>query len=187
MPNRNRTPALDPSLLCFDFDCCSENSSAPGLDSALGPQINMTYNGKPFMQKQGPAACPAGAKCCTCLFCEAGGCIYPNSTECWSPGPGQDISTDLPNCLIIGDSVSNQYTPVVTALLNSTCKVQHAPWVGGGSANNADNGLRNLQGEKCRMGIATQHIIHLWLSTVPTQGRKVCCTGCSMLTYVWPR
>ena len=107
----------------------------------------MSYNGKPVMQKQGPAACPAEAKCCTCLFCEAGGCVYPNSTECWSPGPGQDISSDLPNCLIIGDSVSNQYTPVVTSLLNSTCKVQHAPWVGGGSANNAENGLKNLQGK----------------------------------------
>ena len=83
----------------------------------------MTYNGKPVIQKQAPAACPADAKCCTCLFCEAGGCVYPNSTECWSPGPAQDISSSLPNCLIIGDSVSNQYTPVVTALLNATCKV----------------------------------------------------------------
>lgn len=113
---------------------------------AAATQINMTYQGKPVIQHQGPAACPAGAKCCTCLFCEAGGCIYPNSTECWSPGPGQDISSDLPNCLIIGDSVSNQYTPVVAELLNSTCKVQHAPWVGGGSANDASSGLRNLQG-----------------------------------------
>jgi len=50
----------------------------------------------------------------------------------------------MPNCLIIGDSVSNQFTPVVATLLNTTCKVQHAPWVGGGSANNAANGLDNL-------------------------------------------
>ena len=105
----------------------------------------MTYNGHVVTQKQGPSACPANASCCACLFCAANGCKYPGSNECWSPGPGREISASLPNCLVIGDSVSNQYTPHVAALLNDTCLVQHAPWAGGGSANNAQNGLRNLQ------------------------------------------
>ena len=101
-------------------------AAAPLMHQCPTGNINMTYNGKPVIQKQGAAACPAEAKCCTCLFCEAGGCVYPGSTECWSPGPGEDISSTLPNCLIIGDSVSNQYTPVVTRLLNTTCKVAAA-------------------------------------------------------------
>ena len=32
----------------------------------------------------------------------------------------------------------------IAKLLEPTCQVQHAPWVGGGSANNAANGLDNL-------------------------------------------
>lgn len=41
--------------------------------------------------------------------------------------------------------MSDQYTPSVAALLKDVCLVQHAPWVGGGSANNVANGLNNLQ------------------------------------------
>ena len=38
--------------------------------------------------------------------------------------------------LVIGDSVSDQYTPSVAARHKDKCREQHAPWVGGGSANN---------------------------------------------------
>jgi hypothetical protein len=107
-------------------------------------EVNMTYNGRTFSQYQGPAACPANATCCVSLFANSNGCKYPGSDEC-SVGAQGPISEALPNCLVIGDSVSNQYTPHVAALLNTTCMVLHAPWVGGGSANNAANGLRHLQ------------------------------------------
>jgi hypothetical protein len=50
----------------------------------------------------------------------------------------------MPNCLVIGDSVSDQYTPSVATLMKEKCLVQHSPWVGGGSADNAANGLFNL-------------------------------------------
>lgn len=66
------------------------------------------------------------------------------TTTCCAPGAALNISTTLPNCLIIGDSVSDQYTPSVAVLLSKKCLVQHAPWVGGGSADNAANGLFNL-------------------------------------------
>jgi hypothetical protein len=62
--------------------------------------------------------------------------------------------------LIIGDSVSDQYTPSVARILNTTCQVQHAPWVGGGSANDASNGLNNL--ENCRwLRTATRPDLHV--------------------------
>lgn len=97
----------------------------------------------------GPAACPNDAQCCTHMYYQSAGCIFPeHPTECCSPGPPLEPSTTMPNCLIIGDSVSEQYTPAVAKLLNTTCMVQHAPHVGGGSANDASTGLFNLQ--KCR-------------------------------------
>eukprot|EP01052_Picozoa_sp_SAG31_P051393 SAG31_NODE_12184_length_960_cov_2.041812_1_plen_210_part_10 len=115
-----------------------------GLHQCPTGKVNMTYNGRQFVQNQGPAACPVNATCCVSMFAESNGCKYPGSNECWMGAQGP-ISTTLPNCLVIGDSVSNQYTPHVAMLLNSTCKVLHAPWVGGGSANNAATGMRNLQ------------------------------------------
>jgi hypothetical protein len=93
----------------------------------------------------GHSACPINATCCVHPYFKANGCIYAGTTECCSPGPPLEPSTTLPNCLIIGDSVSEQYTPHVASLLKTTCQVQHAPWVGGGSANNAYNGMHNLQ------------------------------------------
>lgn len=36
--------------------------------------------------------------------------------------------------IVIGDSVSIGYTPVVAQMLNTTIFVQHSPWAGGGGA-----------------------------------------------------
>ena len=93
----------------------------------------------------GRSACPLNATCCVEQYFGANGCIFAGTEKCCAPGPPLELSTTLPNCLVIGDSVSDQYTPPVAKLLNATCQVQHAPWVGGGSANNAANGLYNLQ------------------------------------------
>lgn len=94
------------------------------------------------------SACFADETCCTHQYYGAEGCdvaLGGGVTTCCAPGPALPVSSTLPNCLIIGDSVSDQYTPSVAKLMNGVCKVQHAPWVGGGSANDARNGLFNLQ------------------------------------------
>ena len=99
----------------------------------------------------GNANCFFNETCCTEQYFGASGCevLLPNNqTTCCAPGPPLNISTTLPNCLVIGDSVSDQYTPSVASLMNATCLVQHAPWVGGGSANDVANGLFNLM--NCR-------------------------------------
>lgn len=99
----------------------------------------------------GHANCFANETCCVEQYFGASGCevaLPTGGTTCCAPGPPLNISTTLPNCLIIGDSVSDQYTPSVAQLMNSTCLVQHSPWVGGGSANDVANGLFNL--EYCR-------------------------------------
>jgi hypothetical protein len=126
------------SALVFSLLVCSLSSSAlaaaPGLKDC---PTNATCPGH--------SACPLNATCCVHEYFGAAGCRFAENPElCCSPGPALEPSTTLPNCLIIGDSVSKQYTPSVAKLLSTTCKVQHAPWVGGGSANNALNGLNNL-------------------------------------------
>jgi hypothetical protein len=101
----------------------------------------------PTNVSRGNANCLANETCCTAQYFGASGCevmLPSGKTTCCAPGPALNISTTLPNCLIIGDSVSDQYTPSVALLLNKICLVQHAPWVGGGSADNAANGLFNL-------------------------------------------
>jgi len=108
-------------------------TAAPGLQDC------------PTNSSLGPSACPVNATCCVAQYFGAYGCQYPDTDFCCSPGPPLEPSTTLPNCLIIGDSVSVQYTPSVTELLKDVCQVQHAPWVGGGSANDAATGLFHLQ------------------------------------------
>ena len=101
----------------------------------------------PTNTSKGNANCFANETCCTAMYFGASGCEVqlPNGgSYCCAPGPPLPISTTLPNCLVIGDSVSDQYTPSVASLLKDKCLVQHAPWVGGGSADNVANGLFNL-------------------------------------------
>ncbi len=101
----------------------------------------------PTNTSRGNANCFASEACCTAMYFGASGCEVPlptGGTYCCAPGPPLNVSTTLPNCLVIGDSVSDQYTPSVASLLEGKCQVQHAPWVGGGSADNVANGLFNL-------------------------------------------
>ena len=62
------------------------------------------------------------------------------NNTCCKPGPPNPPSHNLPNCLILGDSVSIGYTSVVTDILKSTCQVQHGPWdvADGGAGSTAE-------------------------------------------------
>jgi hypothetical protein len=69
------------------------------------------------------------------------GCMALSSHRvCCKPGPKDPPSEDLPNCLIIGDSVSLGYTAGVAYRLRGKCKVQHGPWSSGGGAENVRYG-----------------------------------------------
>jgi hypothetical protein len=53
----------------------------------------------------------------------------PSPTQsCCMPGPKLEPSTTLPNCMVLGDSVSIGYTGVAAKLLADVCQLQHAPW-----------------------------------------------------------
>eukprot|EP01045_Picozoa_sp_COSAG04_P005481 COSAG04_NODE_255_length_18797_cov_46.325968_7_plen_201_part_00 len=86
-------------------------------------------------------------ECCTHSFYSDGGPTVAGwgcklaSGACCSPGAKEPPSTTLPNCLVIGDSVSEGYIGHVASLLRTKCKVQHGPWCGGGSAGNVAGAL----------------------------------------------
>jgi hypothetical protein len=108
--------------------------------------------------------CPAANSCCAQPYSPSKfGCRASNSQNvsegcgdsvaaevCCKPGPGQPASTSLPNCLVIGDSVSIGYTDMggiqrVQSHLKGACQVQHGPWdVSDGGAGSTALGVTCL-------------------------------------------
>ena len=88
--------------------------------------------------------CPSIAQCCFNRYSPSNLGCHPSKdygtnisqgcgdnqpvNQCCKPGPAKPMSTKLPNCIILGDSVSIGYNGIVTELLAKECQVQHAPW-----------------------------------------------------------
>jgi hypothetical protein len=77
--------------------------------------------------------CLSAAQCCKQQWSPTTfGCSVPATGglpgTCCKPGVQFAGSTTVPNCLIIGDSVSIGYTGVVKKALDGVCAVQHGPW-----------------------------------------------------------
>ena len=87
-------------------------------------------------------------ECCTHSFYSDGGPTVAgygcklDSGACCAPGAREAPSSTLQNCLVIGDSVSEGYVGHVASILKDSCKVQHGPWCGGGSAGNVAGAVR---------------------------------------------
>eukprot|EP00117_Sycon_ciliatum_P035470 scpid89431/ scgid26879/ len=98
-----------------------------------------------FTCDNGTTLCPASASgCCNFTQPVQKGCVI-NGT-CCRQGVLKPPSTTLPNCLILGDSVSDGYTPIVQQILNQTCQVQHTPYAyGSGGAGPVQYGLACLE------------------------------------------
>ena len=61
------------------------------------------------------------------------------------PGPELPFNTSMPNIVILGDSVSIGYTPVVAKIMAAEAMVQHSPWdVVDGGAEETAYGLQCL-------------------------------------------
>ena len=88
--------------------------------------------------------CPAGSTCKNTgtysATCEAPGKAPLDALQVCTPGPLDPPSTSLPSAIIIGDSVSEGYTPVVMSLLQGKVQVQHSPAAGGGGADDTSYG-----------------------------------------------
>lgn len=68
----------------------------------------------------------------------------PNVTgdEVCKTGPPLPFDADRKNILVVGDSVSIGYTPVVAQLMQTDALVQHSPWGGDGGAEETLYGFR---------------------------------------------
>eukprot|EP00483_Globobulimina_turgida_P001962 UN01964 len=98
--------------------------------------------------KYNATICPASsAGCCELQHSINGyGCYMeaidvPGLNYCCLPGPIYPASTIKPNVMIMGDSVSNGYTPYVISNTSSYAAMQHSPSGRDGGACNTSMGL----------------------------------------------
>ena len=71
--------------------------------------------------------------------------LVASDSYCCKPGPSIQPIVSLPNCLVIGDSVSIGYTPIAAKILESVCQLQHGPFdVSNGGAGDTSYGLHCL-------------------------------------------
>ena len=92
-------------------------------------------------------ACPADRDCCAAQYSPTGqGCTSAGGGCCLlgaalTPGSNASgLDPALPNCLVMGDSVSIGYEKKVAEQMAGACNVQHAPWdhKNGGWASSAE-------------------------------------------------
>ena len=130
------------ALLVAGCIICSAHAASHGDTERRLPLSKS--GGAPVDCDNGTSYCPAGATCCKAQYspshwgCEMNG-------ACCTLGPAKAPSTTLPNCIVLGDSVSIGYTPDVISMLSKTCAVQHTPWdVSDGGAGSTDFALNCL-------------------------------------------
>jgi len=73
--------------------------------------------------------------------------VWPPSptVSCCMPGPALEPSKTLPNCMVLGDSVSIGYAGVVANALQDVCQTQHSPYdVSDGGAGSTSVGVACL-------------------------------------------
>ena len=102
-------------------------------------------------------ACPAGHSCSdqgggamvrtTCVptpeAASRGAAAVAGRQVCKQGAP-LPLSTQLPNVLVVGDSVSIGYTPLLAKYMAPKAFVQHSPWGGDGGAEEAAYGVQCL-------------------------------------------
>lgn len=153
----NQTCGGKGALEAFTVTCASSSSSPPSF-------LN---NAPKTCGKSGCTRCPAEDLCCTgkapdayrvpggygcspprenVTGCASGGsgptAGLPVGRCCCGPGPAaSSITTSIPNVLVIGDSVSAGYTPILRAALQGAASVGHGPDnTGGGNADGSNYG-----------------------------------------------
>ncbi|GMH66111.1 hypothetical protein TrLO_g12459 [Triparma laevis f. longispina] len=78
------------------------------------------------------SSCPSDRDCCAAQYSPSGyGCTTVDGAGCCLVGAAlgsDELNPDLPNCLVMGDSVSIGYEYPVSQALKDVCNVQHSPW-----------------------------------------------------------
>ena len=139
-----------PALVASAVQCAGNASAVPPLTAAACPAgascCRATFWG-PYKCRTG-SECDVCAECChdelsqnqsSCDACVRASCPpdsfgqwgcrdrtqLSGANRCCPPGRPLAPSTALPNCLLIGDSVTNGMAPLVAKLMASECQVQH--------------------------------------------------------------
>eukprot|EP00729_Bicosta_minor_P001691 gene1691-34605_t len=124
----------------LDATCCKSQFSASGEGCCPWPNAVCCKNSL--------TCCPQGT---TCSDYKAPGwpswgavttCVPSNSNG--DAGPPLPADPTRKNILVIGDSVSLGYTPVVAKNMAAEALVQHAPWGGDGGAEETAYGVQCL-------------------------------------------
>ena len=97
--------------------------------------------------------CPEGSSCVS-----RGGGGFSQVSDCFKdgvnltmadsvckPGPQSPPSKTLKNVVVLGDSVSIGYTPILAQKISDIAFVQHTPWGGDGGAEETAYGLKCLK------------------------------------------
>jgi len=95
------------------------------------------------------SSCLTDSECCEAPYSPSGfGCQGPSGTSCCLVGAALSpdlINPALPNCLVMGDSVSIGYVNPVVDTLREVCNVQHSPWdVSNGGWGSSESALECL-------------------------------------------
>eukprot|EP01051_Picozoa_sp_SAG22_P007206 SAG22_NODE_498_length_9728_cov_12.354346_4_plen_370_part_00 len=147
----NAMPALSTRALSLVLASAAVAAGPPGGGTATRAQC----------PNNSTSYCPTAKQCCAQKYSPSHfGCApsynYSGSDEgcgdvvlpdlCCKMGPAEPMNESIPNCIVIGDSVSIGYTGIVAQNLSGVCKVQHAPWdVSDGGAGSTARGVACLE------------------------------------------
>ena len=86
---------------------------------------------------------PTGAYSATCV--PSSGAANVSATQVCTPGARDPPSAALPSVIVVGDSVSEGWQPVLTRNVSASLFVQHSPWSTGGGADDVANGVNCVE------------------------------------------
>ena len=147
---------------------CIDQASwvAEGVPAAAGPAVCCSSNNY--------TACPAGYTCSDLgggamvrTNCVREGAANVTGRQVCKQGAPLPLSTSLPNVLVVGDSVSIGYTPLLTQYMALTASVQHSPWGGDGGVS----GQRTLSACCFARSLVRECPLHLSCTPIVIAGR----------------
>lgn len=129
-----------------DSTCCTSGFSVSKVGCCPMPDAVCCPNGY--------TCCPGGSTCVPASgsgWAEVDTCVTPGQANTTAmsvckPGPALPFDKVRKNVVVIGDSLSIGYTPVLASNLSDIALVQHAPWdTSDGGAEETTYGLRCLK------------------------------------------
>eukprot|EP00591_Stephanopyxis_turris_P010956 CAMPEP_0195511854 /NCGR_PEP_ID=MMETSP0794_2-20130614/4022_1 /TAXON_ID=515487 /ORGANISM="Stephanopyxis turris, Strain CCMP 815" /LENGTH=370 /DNA_ID=CAMNT_0040639525 /DNA_START=36 /DNA_END=1148 /DNA_ORIENTATION=+ len=124
------------------YACCPKNTQCVEKTEERKYLLLADTRGSSSLLRRSLATTPSFN---TVYDCVTNGVVIEAGKGVCKPGPALPLDENKKNVLIIGDSVSIGYTPLVASALGSEALVQHSPWdVSDGGAEETSYGLQCL-------------------------------------------